>query len=323
MTTPDDSCEKLDVRSMWPNESLDFTPWLANNLKLLGEAIGLNLELVQKEKLIGSMYLDILAKDTATGALVAIENQLEWSDIDHMGRLLIYTTGADAKTAIWVAPEFMWDYAKVLHRLNEWTRGDIRFYCVKVEVFKQPDGSDPKPRFRKVVFPGGWEKGETRPIDSPPQGVQEYHDFYRPLIAELRRSGFTDNAIQLFGRSDRFFPSHFGPRMGYAVTLEARNNAWVTFHIGTDSRDDKHLFDALSAGCEDIERSIDPCSEMEWQWARYDRFFFSSISVRKDGSINDPPEKLEETRAWMLDLVPKFKRCFDPRVERILAQRED
>ena len=58
---------------------------------------------------------------------------------------------------------------------------------------------------------------------------------------------------------------------------------------------------------------------------RTDRLFpdahnFSSINIRRNGSIDDPPEKLEETRAWMLDLLPRLKEVFDPRVQNILKE---
>ena len=320
MTTSDGRSEKLDVRCMWKNEGLDFTPWLACHLDQLGDVIGLNLELVQQEKLIGSLYLDILAKDTATGALVAIENQLEWSDVDHMGRLLIYAAGCDARVAIWVAPDFMYEHAKTIHWLNEWTSKKIKLYCVKVEVVKQVEGSNPEPRFRKVVYPGGWDKTSTLPPVPPvPPAVQKHHDFYRPLVAEVMRSGFAESSRQYFDYTGRSFPSRVGSGVRYAVSLGVRNDAWVTFYIGTDSRDDKRIFNALYADRESIESSIDagPCPD--WHWNRHNSYFFSSIYIRKDGSIGDPPEKLKETRSWMLDLLPKFQEVFDPRVEKILA----
>ena len=121
MTATEEGIENLEVRTKWPNEALDFTPWLAQNLNLLGDELGIRLELVQQEKAVGPMSLDILARDTDTKDLVAIENQLEWTDTPHLGQLLTYATGCDAHVAIWVATEFRHEYAKALHRLNEWT----------------------------------------------------------------------------------------------------------------------------------------------------------------------------------------------------------
>ena len=321
MTAPEERIGQLDVRTLWQHEALDFTPWLARNLHLLGKELGIELELVQQEKPVGPLYLDILARETDTGVLVAIENQLEWTDIGHLGQLLTYATGCDARIAIWVAPEFRYEYAKALHRLNEWTGKSIRFYGVKVEAVKRPSHSRPEPRFRKVVYPGGWDKDITLPPEPPmPAPVRKYHDFYQPLIAELNRLDFADTSRYNFDHTDRFFPSRLNRGVGYAVSLEGKNSAWVTLHIRTeDNKLTKRIFDELQADREAIEARIDAGPSPDWHWRRHDRFTFSSISIRRDGSIDDPPEQLEEIRAWMLDLLPKLKEVFDPRVAKILS----
>lgn len=322
MTSPEGGIDHLDVRSMWQHEALDFTPWLARNLHLLGEELGMALELVQVEKPIGSLFLDILARETDTEVMVAIENQLEWTDIGHLGQLLTYATGCNAHVAIWVAPDFRYEYARALHRLNEWTKGDIRFYGVKVEVVRKAGFSCPEPRFRKVVYPGCWDTNLTLPPEPPPPPyIQKYNGFFQPLAADLIRTSFADKSVQHFGHTGRFFPSRLARGVGYAVSLEGKNSAWVTFHIQTEDRElTKRVFDDLETERDAIESSIAAGPDPEWHWRRHDRFTFSSISVRKNGSIDDPPEKLNETKAWMLDLVVKFKETFDPRAARTLGE---
>ena len=184
MDNCEDEVEQLDVRTKWPDEALDFTPWLAKNLYMLGDAIGVNLEFIQTEVPVGPYFLDIQAKEADGGAIVAIENQLEMTDLHHLGQLLTYSTGCEAQIAVWVAPYFGYEHAQALHRLNEWTKDSIRFYGVKVEVIKQA-GSDPAPRFRKVVFPGGWNKEATLPPET----------FAQPLCGFRR--GFLDGGRQL------------------------------------------------------------------------------------------------------------------------------
>ena len=181
--------EQLDVHTIWQHEALDFTPWLAENLHMLGDAIGLKLEFVQREVPVGPYFLDIKAKAADGGAIVAIENQLEVTDLHHLGQLLTYATGCEAHIAIWVAPAFGYEHAQALHRLNEWTKDSIRFYGVKVEVIKQA-GGDPSPRFRKVVWPGGWCKEAT--ISSQerwPRSKLRYREFFQPLVAEAAWRG--------------------------------------------------------------------------------------------------------------------------------------
>ena len=155
--------QSVDVREMWPSEPYDFTPWLARNLDLLGSELGLDLEPVACEHPVGPYFLDILAKEAGTGKLVAIENQLEWSDFGHLAQLFVYATGCKAKTAIWVATGFRHELARVLHRLNKWTVDGVRFYAVEVEVVRVAENSELQPRLRKVVYPGGWDKSATLP----------------------------------------------------------------------------------------------------------------------------------------------------------------
>ena len=320
MTATEEGTENLEVRTKWPNEGHDFTPWLAENLDLLGEEIGIRLELVQQEKAVGPMSLDILARDTDTKELVAIENQLEWTDTHHLGQLLTYATGCDAHVAIWVATEFRHEYATALHKLNEWTNEKTKFYGVKIELVRKTDGAPAEPRFRKVVYPGGWDIDNTLPLDPPPSpSAQKHLDFFQPLIEDLIRAGFADRAIQYYGYTGRFFRPSLQPDTGYAVSFDWRNSAWVSLHIQTwDNELTDKIFDELHDDRKDIEASIDAGASPNWQWLRHDAYSFSSISVRKDASIDDPPEKLEKVRSWMFDLLPKFKEVFDPRVSEIL-----
>ena len=140
--------------------------------------------------------------------LVAIENQLEWTDTHHLGQLLTYATGCNAPIAIWVASGFTHEYAKALHLLNEWTKDRDQL------LWRQGRGHQedrcaraPEPRFRKVVYPGGWDKDLSLPPDPPmPPHVQKHHDFFRPLIGELIRSGFADKAVQNFATPAGSFP---------------------------------------------------------------------------------------------------------------------
>ena len=317
MDACEDGIEQLDVHTMFKHEALDFTPWLAENLHILSDTIGLKLELIQTEAPVGPYFLDILAREADGGAIVAIENQLEVTDLHHLGQLLTYATGCEAQTAIWVAPAFTFEHAQALHRLNEWTNESIRFYGVKVEVIKKADGAH-SPRFRRVVYPGGWCKEATlQPGEMDPDKLR-YHEFFQPLVAKLLREGFAEEAVLDFNYTGRKFPSHLNPGIGYAACLD-RDSAWVVLRIQMEEKEfTKRIFDTLVDHREEIERSIDTGPAPNWTWFRYDNYSFSSICIRRDGSIDDPPEKLEETSEWMLDLLPKLKEVFDPRLAEIL-----
>ena len=127
--------------------------------------------------------------------------------------------GCDAQVAVWVAPEFGYEHAQALHRLNEWTKENIRFFGVKVEVIKEAGGECLEARFRKVVYPGGWNKEATLKSGEMPATKRQYYEFFQPLITKLRGEGFADQAFNYFGHTGRLFPSQFDQETGYAVSF--------------------------------------------------------------------------------------------------------
>ena len=308
--------EMVNIETEWPHEAHDFTPWLAKNLHLLGEVLHMNLKLIQPEAPVGPYRVDILAKEANRGVTAVIENQYGLSDFSHLAALLAYASGADARIAIWVAPEFGYEHAQALNWLNEWTREDIQFYGVKLELLKIGD-SLPAPVFRPVVSPGFWNKRITLPSGAPNPLAQKFRDFFQPLIGELIQSCFADKTTQRFDSSDRFFPSRIHSGIGYAASFW-KNSAWVTLHIETEDKErTKQIFDLLKEEQAQIERCIEG---EKWDWCRHDRHAFSSINLRRDGSIDDPPERLDQIRAWMLEYLPRLKEVMDPRLARIMNE---
>ena len=306
-----------NIRDIWPPEAHDFTPWLANNLHLLGAAVGMELKCIQTEASVGPYSLDILAEEVNKGVTVAIENQLEWTNFQHLAQILTYAAGRDARIAIWVAPEFRYESAQVLNWLNEWTSKKVGFYGVKFEVGDSADETT----FHKVVYPGGWNKEITLPLElPPPPHLKQHHDFFEPLITKLLREGFADSYRQRFSYADRFFPSRFYSYIGYAVSLEGKNDAWVSLYILGQKTEIQPT--AYSTHYKNDSGRSRRCfeAEAEWDWRRHENSTFSSINLRRDGSINDPPEKLEEIRAWMLEYLPKLKEVLDPHLERVLKE---
>lgn len=148
---------KVDIREVWSNEAHDFTPWLAleENIKLLGDTIGLELELEAQEKNVGPFRADILCKDTATGNWVLIENQLERTDHGHLGQLITYAAGLKAVTIIWISSRFTDEHRAAVDWLNEITAGDFNFFGLEVEVWRIGE-SAAAPKFNLACAPNNW-----------------------------------------------------------------------------------------------------------------------------------------------------------------------
>ncbi len=113
--------EKVDVRKVWEHEARDFSAWLVKpeNLALLSEQIGIEIEPIDTEASIGRFRIDILAKEANTGDMVIIENQLESTNHDHLGKVITYAAGLDAKYLIWIVKDVLPEHLKAVEWLNE------------------------------------------------------------------------------------------------------------------------------------------------------------------------------------------------------------
>ncbi len=94
--------EKIDLRDIWKHEANDFTKWLSEpeNISLLSDEIGIDIQIISTEASVGNFSADILAEDPNTGEKIIIENQLEITNHDHLGKLITYASGVEANYII-------------------------------------------------------------------------------------------------------------------------------------------------------------------------------------------------------------------------------
>lgn len=151
--------EKVELRDVWPHEARDFTNWLAEDesLSLLGDAIGIDIELVETESQVGSFNADILATESGSDRRIVIENQLEDTNHDHLGKIITYAAGKGAEVIIWVVAHARDEHKQAIEWLNEHTDNDFAFFLVEIEVWKIGD-SIAAPRFNVVERPNDWAK---------------------------------------------------------------------------------------------------------------------------------------------------------------------
>lgn len=132
--------ERVALRELWKHEERGFSAWLETNLEMLSDAIGVTLSDPQRERLAGNFQVDLVAEDE-NGDRVIVENQLEATDHDHLGKLLTYLTNLDAKAAIWITSAPRPEHIRAIQWLNETTPDDIAFYLVRLAAYRI-SGSD-------------------------------------------------------------------------------------------------------------------------------------------------------------------------------------
>ncbi|MBY0421105.1 MAG: hypothetical protein K2Q06_02295, partial [Parvularculaceae bacterium] len=126
----------VDIRKAFTHEATVFTPWLADNLDRLAEALGFNLELVTREAAVEGFSADILARCPEDDAMVLIENQLGGSDHGHLGQIMTYLAGLEARSVVWIATDFRDEHLSAIRWLNTHTAEQFTFYAVRLRVVR-------------------------------------------------------------------------------------------------------------------------------------------------------------------------------------------
>ncbi|MEC9344629.1 MAG: DUF4268 domain-containing protein [Pseudomonadota bacterium] len=307
-----------NLRGPWPSESGDFTPWLAQeeNLAILSETLGLELELEAQEKAVGDFRADILCKDAGSNAWVLIENQLEKTDHKHLGQLLTYASGLEAVTIIWIAAKFDEQHRSTLDWLNRITDEDFRFFGIEIELWQIGD-SPMAPKFNVVSKPNNWSNEVHKTVRNIDEGnLSErrllQRDYWKGVHAALDRIGGPVSGNRTpqpqswmsysIGRSE------FG--LGGDV-LRRRRQIRVNFY--TDGAHAEAYFRALEADRAEIESELG--ATLTWEPLPNRR---ACRIAHYLGNV-DPEDRADWPRQheWMAKWLNSFHRVFASRVKEL------
>ena len=305
---------ELDLRSVWPHEANDFTPWLGRNLHLLSEAVGIDdIEVLGIEERVGSYFLDIRGRESGTGRVVIVENQLEPTDHSHLGQLLTYAAGLDAKIVVWVSSEVRDEHREAIHWLNTQTGEGVGFFAVQVELWKIGE-SRLAPRFNVVAEPSEFQRDLQRTAVRSVEVHADFREFNDDLLGRIRAAspGFPPSRA-------RRGPFITFPRIGHRgfrlATAFQREQFEVEMVIDTGSRaTNEAAFDQLSRDRDAVDAEVGV--PLEWDRHNFD-WPTSRVFVGRPGTIDSPPEEREEFKQWAVDLLPRFLSAFEPRIREL------
>ena len=299
--------EKVDLRSVWKNEAYDFTPWLAKpeNIENINDIIGLSLTDVRTEESVGSYSCDIVAKDEITNKTVIIENQLEATDHDHLGKIITYASGLNAAVIIWVVKEARPEESNAIEWLNEHTDEDISFFLLEIKLLKIGD-SEPAPQFEIVEQPNDFEKNIKKANygnvkDRPSQiGRLEFWASFNEVMAERKEFGIRK------ATTDHWYDFALGS-VDYHLTCDLLNKEHrirVNFYIPNDPG--KEIFDGLLNHKDEIEKEIG--KHLEWQ--RLDGKKAARICTYIEGLDFNNHDNYKALASAMIDELVKFRTAF-------------
>jgi hypothetical protein len=298
------------MRRLWPNEAYDFTTWLAENLDLLGDTLRLELSLLQQEARAGSFSADILAED-ASGEPVVIENQLERTDHDHLGKLITYLSNLDAKAAVWITSEPRPEHEKAIHWLNEMLPADTAFFLVKIEAYQIED-SPPAPLFTVVAGPSP----EARQIGDTKKELAERHikrqEFWRTLLERANQR--TSLHAQRSPTTDTWLNAGAG-RSGVVFQYRVRmHDAAVGLRIRRDTPEQsRDIFDELRDRQEAIEEKFG--RPLEWRPGEDIKACHIMYPIGTGGWKDE--ELWPRVQEEMVDAMVALEQALAPEIERL------
>ncbi len=303
--------EIVPIRQAFKHEALNFSVWLEENIDALSERIGLDLTVIEREKAVGSFTVDLFCEDK-DGNTVIVENQLERTDHDHLGKLLTYMVNLEAKTAIWIATEVRQEHQRVIDWLNEATAADMSFYFVKVEAIRI--GESP---FAPLFTPLSQPDEQTREIGEQKKELAERHilrqEFWTQLLRQSEgRTRLTENRSPTRDHWLGVAAGKSGINYNYLIL---KDGAGIDLYIDVGDQDrNKAIFDALLEEKDAIEQEFDDTLD----WRRLDDKRSSRVVkvYRGLGSLHEQ-DKWETLQEMMIDAMIRFDKAFRERIHSV------
>jgi len=302
--------ERVPLKDVWKHEAHGFTKWLESNPDVLGDAIDIPLANIERERIAGSFRVDLVAED-ASGNPVIIENQLEKSDHDHLGKLLTYLAAIEAKAAVWIVADPRPEHVKAISWLND--SSSASFYLLKIEAVKIGD-SPSAPMLTLIVGPSE----ESKSIGDTKKEIAVRHTlrrrFWTQLIEQLRERGIPLHA-NISPGDDPWLSTGAG-KSGLSLSYGIRmTEAWVYLYIyrgkGADE-ETRQIFDELAAKKQQVENAYGATLE----WSRADggtrRCLISH--VLDVGGLRQE-DKWNQIQDAMIDAMSRFEKALRPYIE--------
>lgn len=300
--------EEVDICKVWPHEQYDFSKWLATeeNIKELGDALNLSLTDVETEKFVGNYRCDILCKDEITGKMVLIENQLEPTNHDHLGKIITYASGLDAAVVVWIVASARDEHASAIEWLNKHTDDEISFFLMEVHAYKIGD-SDPAPQFKIIEQPNDFVKivkavSKNSDMNESQKNRLEFWTQFNEVVDSQgkpfnKRKATTDPWYNVaIGSSDA------------SISIDLVNKEHK-IRVSLWINDNKDIFDALFQRKDEIETALG--FGLEWnrldnKKASYICTYIKGLDFKKQDNYPMLMEQIVDLVLKMRNVFPKF-----------------
>jgi hypothetical protein len=315
--------QSVALRTIWSDEAQNFTPWLARaeNLRRLGDVLGLDLTTEEEEVAVGPFSADILCKDMTDGSWVVIENQIEKTDHRHLGQVLTYAAGLGAKTMIWVAAKFTDEHRAALDWLNDNTGQDISFFGLEIELWRIGD-SIPAPKFNVVSKPNDWSKAvRTQAAATTESAITPHKQLQFEFWTAFKEYVEKNSSLRTQKPAHQHWLNLSIGRAGFH--LAAITSAWntVTNSYGVpELRVELNLTGSIAnqafAALESHKEEVEAKCDLPITWHNPTESKSCKLYVRRDGDFANRGA-WPELFGWLLRYMELFRAVFGPLIHEL------
>ena len=290
-----------DLRTIWQHEARDFTKWLAQdeNLALLSDTIGIDIALEERESAVGDFSVDLYATEEGSGRKIIIENQLEDTNHDHLGKIITHASGKGAEVIVWIVKHARDEHKQAIEWLNQHTDENVGFFLVEIELWRIND-SLPAPMFNIIEKPNDWAK-TMKVVDSLSTHQKMQLDFWQ---------SFADYAFKRDDFKKTFSRRKAQPQHWYDVSLGS-SIYHIAFTINSQKKkigaeiyihDHKDTYEQFKSHASEIEQELGV--EVIWREANKD----CRILVLNDGDVKKGTAAWEEYFNWFCEMGIKLRK---------------
>lgn len=299
--------KEVDIRSVWAHEQYDFSKWLASeeNIKELSDTLNLSLTDIETEKFVGSYRCDIICKDELTGKNVLIENQLEQTNHDHLGKIITYASGLDASVIVWIVANARSEHASAIEWLNKNTTDDVAFFLIEVHAYTIGDSS-PAPMFKIIEQPNDFAKA-TKSLASKGNLSESQMcrlEFWNMFNDVLEEKGKPFNKHK--ASTDHWYTVAVGSSQ-CSISIDLVNKEHK-IRVGLWINDNKDMFDSMYS----YKAEIEAAAGQSLDWFRLDNKKASIISLDIKGLNFKKKDNYPELMDTVIDKVVILRNAIKP-----------
>ena len=297
--------KEVELRNLWKHEQYDFSEWLSQNenIELLNDILGLTLTDISKEVYVGSYRCDLVAVDESSGIKVIIENQLESSNHEHLGKIITYASGLDAQVVVWIVKNAKEEHRSAIEWLNNNTNSDINFFLIELHAYKIGD-SLPAPYFEIIEKPNDFIKnnkvnGNKNELNKSQSERLIFWNRFNEILIDKGKPFNIRKAT-----TDHWYDVAIGSSSSH-ISIELINKE-KHVRIGLYMVDDKEYFDKLFANKDTIETQLG----IKLEWQRECSGNVSRVKYKLPGLDYDNHSNYDELINKSIDIAANMQKVF-------------